>query len=125
MYDGDCGLCSRIVRILRRFDVLGRVEFLDVNSQWNTISARYPQLRQDACLVDIHIANRAGRMRTGFAGYRSLASVLPVMWLAVPFLYLPGVPTIGQRMYRSIADHRSRDTCVLPPRDANPGKHLT
>jgi predicted DCC family thiol-disulfide oxidoreductase YuxK len=117
MYDGDCSLCSRVVRLLRRLDVLGRVEFLDVNSQWTTIDSRYPELRQDACLVDIHIADRAGRLRTGFAAYRSLAWVLPITWLAIPALYVPGVPAAGQRVYRFIADHRPRKTCALPPRD--------
>ena len=115
LYDGGCGLCSRIVRVLRRLDVRGRVEFLDVNSEWDAIAARYPLLTQDACLRDIHIVDRTGRIRTGFAAYRSLAWVLPIAWAAVPFLYIPGVPSIGQRAYRYIADHRSRN-CAVPPR---------
>lgn len=114
LYDGGCGLCSRVVEVLRRLDRRRRVAFLDVNADWETIAPRYPQLSREACLRDIHIVDRNGRIRTGFAAYRSLAWVLPAAWFAIPFLYIPGVPIIGQRVYRYIADHRGRDTCALP-----------
>lgn len=115
LYDGGCGLCSRVVEVLRRLDRRRQVEFLDVNGDWETIARRYPQLTREACLLDIHIVDRDSRIRTGFAAYRSLAWVLPAAWFAIPFLYIPGVPIIGQRVYRYIADHRDRDTCALPP----------
>lgn len=114
LYDGGCGLCSGVVRVLRRLDVLGRAEFLDVTREWDAIGAKYPQLPQEACLLDIHIADGRGRLLTGFEGYRSLAWVLPFTWVVLPLLYVPGVPAIGQRVYRYIADHRSRSACALP-----------
>lgn len=118
LYDGGCGLCSRVVRTLRRLDRLGRIEFLDVTSQWKAIAERYPHLSQDACLTDIHIAGRDGGVRLGFEGYRSLAWVLPFLWPVLPLLYLPGVPAVGRRMYRYVADHRSSGGCAAQPADA-------
>jgi len=98
-------------------DRLGRIEFLDVTTEWDDIAARYPQLLQDACLVDMHAIDRNdGRVLTGFEAYRSLAWVLPLAWLTLPLLYVPGVAAIGRRVYRYVADHRSRDTCARPPR---------
>ena len=115
LYDGGCGLCSGVVRRLRGLDILGRVEFLDATRQWDQIALRYPALSQDACLLDIHIVDGGGQARTGFDAYRSLAWVLPIAWIAVPFLYIPGIPATGQRVYRYVADHRSRDGCEHPP----------
>ena len=118
LFDGGCGICSAAARTIRRLDVLRRVELLDVARQWPEIVARYPQLSQDACLADIHVVERSGRVLTGFAGYRSLAWALPAAWLVLPFLYLPFVPTLGQRVYRRVADHRTRDSCAPPEPDA-------
>lgn len=116
LYDGGCGLCSAAARTIRRLDVLGRVELLDVTRQWPEISARHPHLSQEACLADIHVAERGGRVLTGFDGYRSLAWALPAAWVVLPLLYIPFVPTLGQRVYRHVADHRTREGCPpLPP----------
>jgi hypothetical protein len=46
-------------------------------------------------------------IETGFDGYRSIAWVLPIAWLALPILYVPGVPAVGRRAYRFVAAHRS------------------
>jgi predicted DCC family thiol-disulfide oxidoreductase YuxK len=114
LYDGGCGLCSGVVTTMRRLDVLKRIEYLDVVNDWDTIGRRYPQLSREACLTDMHVIDDRGRVLIGFEGYRSLAWVIPLAWLTIPFLYVPGVPAIGRRVYRYVADHRSRNTCALP-----------
>ena len=47
--------------------------------------------------------------RQAYAGYRAfrwIAWRLPLTWLVAPFLYLPGVPWLGNRVYRWVAKNR-------------------
>jgi predicted DCC family thiol-disulfide oxidoreductase YuxK len=113
LYDGGCGFCSRVIRVVRRLDLLGAVSALDVVAQWGEIERRFPALDRTACLTDMHLVVNGGTVVTGFDGYRELAKVLPAGWIALPLLYLPGVPTVGGRVYRHIADHRAGTSCAV------------
>jgi predicted DCC family thiol-disulfide oxidoreductase YuxK len=114
MYDGGCGICVPGVRVLRRLDLLRRVEFLDAVADWNGIARLYPSLRQDACLTEMHGVTPDGRVAVGFDAYREMAKVMPLGWLVLPFLYIPPVPALGRKIYRAIADRRHRAGCPLP-----------
>ncbi|MDQ3346824.1 MAG: DUF393 domain-containing protein [Acidobacteriota bacterium] len=65
----------------------------------------------------MHGIDRHGRVFTGFLTYRALAWVLPAGWLLLPVLYLPGVPWLGRRAFRAIADYRHGATRGVPPLD--------
>ena len=41
----------------------------------------------------------AGRIYHGFGAFRWMAWRLPLLWPLAPFLYVPGVPTLGQKVY--------------------------
>jgi predicted DCC family thiol-disulfide oxidoreductase YuxK len=114
LYDGGCGLCSRAVAMLSRLDLLHRLRFADVAAEWDRLSASYADLDRDACLTDMHVVTRCGGILRGFDAYRSIAWVVPVGWLMLPWLYLPGVPSLGRRVYRVIASHRRTASCRLP-----------
>ena len=118
-YDGACGLCRPTVAVLRRLDLRRRVEFLDVHRDWPAIHGRFPQLSREACLTDMHGIDSAGRLFAGFDTYRALAHVLPLGWVVLPFLYVPPVPLLGRRIYRSIADRRHSAQCAVPLRPAD------
>jgi predicted DCC family thiol-disulfide oxidoreductase YuxK len=113
LYDGDCGLCSRTVGWLRRLDWRGCLRFVDFNAAWDELTDRYPGLNRDACVDAMHVVSPPGRITAGFDGFRTLAWVVPALWLVAPFLYVPGVPPIGRRVYQYVARHRPT-TCVLP-----------
>ncbi|MEO8521399.1 MAG: DCC1-like thiol-disulfide oxidoreductase family protein [Acidobacteriota bacterium] len=114
IFDGACGLCRPTVAVLRRLDLLRRVEFIDVHADWTTISRRFPSLSREACLADMHGVGADGRVHAGFDTYRALSRILPLGWLVRPFLYLPPVPWAGRRLYRRIADRRHASACALP-----------
>lgn len=117
VYDGAVGFCSRVVRVVRGLDVLGRVELRDAVSEWRALSQRFPALRQQACLEEMHVvASNGRRIYRGFRAYRALAWHLPAGWLVLPFLYLPGAALVGDAVYRHIASRRSR-ACLLVPAD--------
>ena len=114
LYDGDCGLCQRSVRTVRGLDFLGRVEFLDIASQWPAIHGRFPALTQEACLEEMHLVRSDGTMVKGFDAYRALAWALPLCWPLLLLLYLPGARPLGQRIYARIAGRR-HGACEKPP----------
>jgi predicted DCC family thiol-disulfide oxidoreductase YuxK len=111
LFDGACGLCRRSVAAVRLLDWRHRVRLRDVARDWDAVHRDYPALRREDCLTEMHLVTPGGRVAAGFDAFRELARVLPLGWLAVPFLYLPGVRAIGRRVYASVARHRRRDEC--------------
>lgn len=60
-------------------------------------------------LEEMHVLTPDGtRLLSGFAALRWLAWRLPLLWPVAPFLYLPGMATLGQRLYLWVARNRLR-----------------
>jgi predicted DCC family thiol-disulfide oxidoreductase YuxK len=91
------------------------VALIDVSRDGPIAAARFPWLDQATCLTDVHLITSKGRTAVGFDAYRELAKALPIGWLAVPFLFMPGLRAAGRVTYRSVADHRTRTTCAIDP----------
>jgi predicted DCC family thiol-disulfide oxidoreductase YuxK len=113
-YDGGCGLCRPTIDLLRRLDLRRRIEFLDVHQDWPAIRHRFPGLSREACLTDMHAVDRSGQIFAGFDTYRAVSKVIPAGWIILPVLYVPGIPTLGRRVYRAIADRRHTTVCRVP-----------
>jgi predicted DCC family thiol-disulfide oxidoreductase YuxK len=113
-FDGACGMCERTVGVLKSVDVLHRVEFLNTARQWPDVAKQFPGLDRTQAHIEMHVRSPRGQVTAGFYAYRSLAWALPLGWMAVPFLYLPGVGRIGSHIYRSVAARRNRNLCELP-----------
>jgi predicted DCC family thiol-disulfide oxidoreductase YuxK len=113
-FDGACGLCQRTIAVLKGLDVLHRVEFLDTVKQWARIEEGFPHLDPERAHAEMHVRTPRGQIKTGFYAYRALALALPFAWLALPFLYLPGVAWTGSHVYRAVAARRHRNVCAIP-----------
>lgn len=100
LFDGDCMLCRRTVEIMRRLDLFERLTFTDFRHQ------PVAGLSPEALARDMHVVAE-GRVFRGFDAYRQIALVLPLGWLVAPFLWLPGMASIGPRVYARIAAGRS------------------
>jgi len=105
LYDGLCVLCQQTQRLVRWLDWLGRVERLDAQDR-QTINVRFPQLAEQNILGEIFVQTADGGWLVGFFGMRYLAWQLPVAWLLLPILYLPGMNFLGPKAYRWIAKRR-------------------
>lgn len=114
LFDGSCGLCKRTMTLVRRLDLLRRVQIMDVMNDWPNVSAKFPTLDQNECLRIMHSVAPGGQVTTGFHAYRTMCKVIPLGWLMLPLLYLPGVPKIGAIVYQKIADGRFRTACRIP-----------
>ena len=112
-YDGSCGICARTMSVLRTLDLTHRVVFYDALKDWPEIIKKYPSLKQEACLQDMHAVTPEGKTAAGFDAYRALARVLPLGWLLLPLLYLPPVSAVGKLIYRRTALGRHRGGCTL------------
>jgi predicted DCC family thiol-disulfide oxidoreductase YuxK len=121
LYDGNCPLCRRSVAVLKRLDWLGRLKCQDARDL-EQLPAREPPLDPARLLDEMHLVTPDGqRVYHGFEVFRWMSWRLPALWLFAPFLYIPGVPTIGQRVYLWVARNRFQlvpckdGVCQVPP----------
>jgi len=113
VYDGGCGICTRTMALVDALNWSGRVRVLST-SDWDEVARLHPTLEREACLRDVHLVDRRGRVSRGFDAYRALAWRLPLTVLVAPLLRLPGVSALGERVYRHVADGRATESCGLP-----------
>jgi predicted DCC family thiol-disulfide oxidoreductase YuxK len=97
-YDGDCGLCQRSVRILQGLDLLSLLTWVDFRS--TRVDIDVSRLEHEMAAIS------SGRTYFGFSAYRAIAWRIPVLWPALPVLYLPGARHIGDVVYGRIARQR-------------------
>jgi predicted DCC family thiol-disulfide oxidoreductase YuxK len=107
LYDGLCPLCRRTVRLLTGLDLFNRLEFLDFRRvDLNDYNRR---LGLNLALRDLeeemYIIFRR-RAYPGFYGYRRIALAVPAFWPLVPWLFLPGVSSLGSWVYGYVARNR-------------------
>ena len=106
LYDGQCRLCQRSVAVLRRLDWLNRLAYQDGRNA-SALPTTDPPLIPQRLLEEMHVVTPNRRLvHRGFAAFRWLAWRLPLCWPLAPFLYLPGMPWLGKRVYRWIARNR-------------------
>ena len=98
LYDGQCGLCGRTVRLLRGFDLLDRLEFIDFRAIRPDATSRTTAQEIDLSRLEEEMAvvDRRGRAYWGFAAYRAIAWQIPAFWLALPAALRPGRPAPGR-----------------------------
>jgi predicted DCC family thiol-disulfide oxidoreductase YuxK len=83
-----------------------QLEHVDVRDT-ATLPAEAAGLAPEHLLEEMHVLTPDGRqVYHGFAALRWLAWRLPLLWFLVPWLYVPGVPSLGQLLYLWIARHR-------------------
>jgi predicted DCC family thiol-disulfide oxidoreductase YuxK len=109
LYDGLCPLCRRTIRLLARFDLFGRLEFLDFHrmdlndyNRTQKLNLTSKNLEEEMYVVS------QGRACHGFKAYQVIAAALPVFWPLAPWLFLPGISSLGALFYSYVARNRLR-----------------
>ena len=107
LYDGLCPLCYRTVRLLACFDLFTRLEFLDFHRMdLNGYNRSHGMnLTLENLEKEMYIVSR-GRAYRGFKAYRVIALALPAFWPLAPWLFLPGISSLGALVYRFVARNR-------------------
>jgi predicted DCC family thiol-disulfide oxidoreductase YuxK len=104
IYDGDCAFCTAAARWLERRDHRRRLRLEPIA---DVVEAHGCRLQRDALEDEMHVVDPAGRVHSGFRGWRRIAREVPVLrplWL---LFWLPGARLIGDPVYRWVAGHRS------------------
>jgi predicted DCC family thiol-disulfide oxidoreductase YuxK len=107
LFDASCRLCGRSRRGIQRLDWLRRFRFVDANDHAAAL-ADVPGVTHDDLLKRMHLVRSDGTILTGFEAFRAMAPSLPLAWPLVPFLWVPGVRWLGERIYDRIARNRYR-----------------
>lgn len=121
LYDGECPFCCKSVELLKRLDWFGTLRYQDARDVAHLPASTTP-LDPQRLLEEMHVVTPDGRgLYHGFTALRWLAWRLPLLWPFAPWLYIPGVPQLGQRLYLWIARNRLRlvpchgGVCQLKP----------
>jgi predicted DCC family thiol-disulfide oxidoreductase YuxK len=106
LFDGQCPLCQRAVRLLKRLDWLKRLQFRDCRDTANLPTCDEP-LDPKRLLEEMHLVTPdRTRAYAGYRAFRWIAWRLPLTWGLAPLLYVPGVPWLGHKLYLRVARNR-------------------
>jgi predicted DCC family thiol-disulfide oxidoreductase YuxK len=104
LYDGDCAFCRKSIAILHKLDWRGVFDYVNVREPLPWLEE--PPVRGAPLLDQIHVLTPAGKLYGGYAAMRRLAWLAPPLWPVAPFMYLPGIAQLGDRVYRWVARNR-------------------
>jgi predicted DCC family thiol-disulfide oxidoreductase YuxK len=102
-YDGDCGFCTRVVRLMAALDLRRRVRwvaFQSVETLPGGLTAA--DLQREAFI------NRRSVLEGGFYSFRRLTLLLPPLWVTTPVMWFPGMNRLGEAVYAWVARNRTR-----------------
>jgi predicted DCC family thiol-disulfide oxidoreductase YuxK len=128
-FDTLCPICRKSRATLQRLDWGGRLIFRDIHDR-ERMEQEVPGVPYARALKEIIVATPGWSMRNGnrangfaarlrrffvgpkvlggFEALRRTAWALPALWVLLPFLYFPLVPTVARFVYRAVARNRYR-----------------
>jgi predicted DCC family thiol-disulfide oxidoreductase YuxK len=103
------------------------LDYVNVRDQTQPI-LKEPMIAAAPLLDQMHVVPANGQaLYGGYQAIRWLAWRLPLTWLIAPFLYLPGMTYLGQKVYLWIARNRFKiipcehGVCRIPASHGKPG----
>jgi predicted DCC family thiol-disulfide oxidoreductase YuxK len=109
VFDGQCKVCNRLARMLKRWDKYR--EFEVVSSQTPGVQARFPWIPPRAYIEALQLVGPGGRTWQGAAAIEQLLDVLPKGKLLSWVFSIPFMRTLADRFYRWFARNRYRLGC--------------
>jgi predicted DCC family thiol-disulfide oxidoreductase YuxK len=109
IFDGDCKVCGRLARVLRRWD---RADLMSViPSQTRGVRARFPWIPYRAYQQSLQLVGPNGETFQGAAAIEGILDILPRGGLVAWVFRIPLVRPLADRLYRWFARHRYRFGC--------------
>jgi predicted DCC family thiol-disulfide oxidoreductase YuxK len=96
-FNGSCLLCVRLVGLIHRLDIFGRIQPVDINDKDAT--QILTGLPQDQAQQKLMVKDSKGNWLSGFPAFSFMTLRMPLLWPAAPVLGLPGLNLIGQIIY--------------------------
>ncbi len=110
VYDGQCDVCGRFVRIVERWDRRKEIELLP--SQNPYVPARFPWIPAEAYADAMQLIGPSGRTTQGAAALEELLGILPKGRMLAWIFKLPFVGWLADKLYRWFARNRYRFGCA-------------
>ena len=104
IFDGQCTLCVRSMRLLVFFDWFRRFVCLDFRQERVRMFIRCVSAEQFE--EQMVLITSLGEKKFGFEAWRYIVRRLPLFFIPAHLLYLPIVSQMGDRLYRMIARSR-------------------
>lgn len=119
IYDGECGFCTRSVRIGRSLDWFKTFLW---RSRWEPdIQKEFPQVPFDQTLRQMVCVKSDGKVLSGFYCVRYIWLHLPFAFLLALLFYIPGVSFVGVPVYQWVAKNRhlfgGKENCEWKPQN--------
>ncbi len=109
-YDGGCPLCRREVAHYRRLDPTGRVDWVDISRDPETLAALGITLEQ--AMARLHVQDRRGRLLTGVAAFAAVWDELPGYRHLARLVRALGLVPVLDRAYAGFARRRYAQRCA-------------
>jgi predicted DCC family thiol-disulfide oxidoreductase YuxK len=109
VYDGDCKVCTRLAKALRKWDKRGQLEV--VSSQQPGVMARFPWIPPRAYVEALQLIASDGTTWQGSAAVEQLLNVLPKGRLISWIFHIPFARPLADRFYRWFARNRYKLGC--------------
>ena len=119
IYDGNCTVCGRLVKVLRAWD---RKSMLAIApSQTPGIHARFPWIPAKAYTQSVQVIGPGGKTWQGAAAIEQLLDVLPKGKLISWIFSIPFMRPLADRFYKWFARNRYKmgcgEHCTVRPQD--------
>lgn len=111
IYDGDCGICTHTIRLLRYLDWAHRLTFFS-NSDPATFD-KFPDVSLERSREEILVQDPRTGWYGGFQACEWIACRIPLLWILVPVTLLPGVDILGSKIYKMVARNRHKISSAL------------
>lgn len=105
IYDGRCGFCQKQVNNLSRLD-RGKSRLAYISLHDERVAERYPELTHERLMSEMVVVDQSGTAHGGADAVRYLSRRLPLLWLAVPILHIPGTAGLWRWFYGQVAKKR-------------------
>lgn len=109
VYDGNCKVCGKLVKVLRTLDRRNEMEI--VPSQAPGVMARFPWIPAKAYAEALQMIGPGGETWSGARAIEQILAVIPKGRLVSWLFRIPGIRTLADRFYRWFARNRYRLGC--------------
>jgi len=109
-YDEQCPLCCKTILTLNHFDIFNCIDFNGAQSY----AHQYPALNsinQPTLLTDLYALDKNNTLYSGVPTYSQILIKMRYTALIGYTLKIPGIYHFACKLYRNIADSRTRNSC--------------
>lgn len=109
VFDGNCKVCNRLVKLLRKWDRRNELEIIP--SQAPGVMARFPWIPAKAYVEALQMVGPGGETWSGARAVEQILLVVPKGGLIAWLFKIPYVRVLADRFYRWFARNRYRLGC--------------